>query len=78
MRKIADYRLLYASGQVDAVLITTPHYSHSQVAIEALRCGLHALVDKPLACGRRSPYAGGIPLRKCWNRLSPCSSVVAV
>src|SRR5215510_8853478 len=47
--KFSDYRLLCASGQVDAVLIATPHYSHPQVAIEALRCGLHVLVDKPLA-----------------------------
>lgn len=31
------------------MLIATPHYSHPQVAIEALRCGLHVLVDKPLA-----------------------------
>ena len=47
--KFADYRRLCASGQVDAVLIATPHYSHSQVAIEALHCGMHVLVDKPLA-----------------------------
>src|SRR5947209_13886894 len=47
--KFSDYRMLCASGQVDAVLIATPHYSHLQVAIEALRRGLHVLVDKPLA-----------------------------
>jgi predicted dehydrogenase len=47
--KYADYRRLCASGQIDAVLIATPHYSHPQVAIEALHHGLHVLVDKPLA-----------------------------
>jgi len=47
--KFSDYRMLCASGQVDAVLIATPHYSHPQVAIDALRRGLHVLVDKPLA-----------------------------
>jgi len=47
--KFSDYRILCASGQIDAVVIATPHYSHPQVAIEALRCGLHVLVDKPLA-----------------------------
>ena len=47
--KFADYRRLCASGQIDAVIIATPHYSHPQVAIEALRRGLHVLVDKPLA-----------------------------
>ena len=44
-----DYHLLCASGQVDAVIIATPHYSHPPIAIEALRHGLHVLVDKPLA-----------------------------
>jgi len=47
--KFSDYRLLCASGQVDAVIIATPHDSHPPVAIEALRHGLHVLVEKPLA-----------------------------
>jgi len=47
--KFADYRRMCASGQIDAVIIATPHYSHPQVAIEALHYGLHVLVDKPLA-----------------------------
>jgi len=47
--KFADYHRLFASGQIDAVIIATPHYSHPQVAIAALHCGLHVLVDKPLA-----------------------------
>ena len=47
--KFADYRRLFASGQHDAVIIATPHYSHPQVAIEALHYGIHVLVDKPLA-----------------------------
>jgi predicted dehydrogenase len=47
--KFSDYRLLCASGQVDAVIIATPHDSHPPVAIKALRHGLHVLVDKPLA-----------------------------
>jgi predicted dehydrogenase len=47
--KFADYRELFASRQIDAVIIATPHYSHPQVAIEALHHGIHVLVDKPLA-----------------------------
>src|SRR4029450_6773256 len=47
--KFSDYRMLCASGQVDAVLIATPHYSHPQVAMAALHHGLHVLVEKPLA-----------------------------
>ncbi|HTA93796.1 MAG TPA: Gfo/Idh/MocA family oxidoreductase, partial [Polyangiaceae bacterium] len=40
---------LIASGLVDAVLIATPHYDHTPIAIEALAAGLHVLTEKPLA-----------------------------
>jgi predicted dehydrogenase len=40
---------LIASGEVDAVLIATPHYSHTTIGIEALDAGLHVLVEKPLS-----------------------------
>ncbi|HEY5813329.1 MAG TPA: Gfo/Idh/MocA family oxidoreductase, partial [Terrimicrobiaceae bacterium] len=34
---------------VEAVLIATPHYSHTTIGIEALRAGLHVLVEKPIS-----------------------------
>ena len=40
---------LIGSGAVDAVLIATPHYSHTTIGIEALDAGLHVLVEKPLS-----------------------------
>ncbi len=40
---------LIRSGQVDAVLIATPHYSHTTIGIDALQQGLHVLVEKPLS-----------------------------
>ena len=40
---------MIASGRVDAVVIATPHWSHPEVAIDALNRGLHVLTDKPLA-----------------------------
>jgi predicted dehydrogenase len=40
---------LLASGTVDAVLIATPHYSHTTIGIEALKAGLHVLVEKPIS-----------------------------
>ncbi|WP_269526900.1 Gfo/Idh/MocA family protein [Coraliomargarita parva] len=40
---------LIASGEVDAVLIATPHYSHTTLGIEALQAGLHTLVEKPIS-----------------------------
>ncbi len=38
---------LIASGACGAVLICVPHYQHPPLAIEALRHGLHTLVEKP-------------------------------
>lgn len=35
------------SGEVDAVLIATPHYLHPVLAIKALNSGLHTLVETP-------------------------------
>ena len=35
------------SGPVDAVLITTPHYSHPELAIECFKHNIHVLIDKP-------------------------------
>jgi len=40
---------LIASNSVDAVLIATPHYSHTTLGIEALQAGLHVLVEKPIS-----------------------------
>ncbi|MBI2511159.1 MAG: Gfo/Idh/MocA family oxidoreductase [Opitutae bacterium] len=48
----ATDRELIASGLVDAVLIATPHYSHTDTGIAALRAGLHVLVEKPISVQR--------------------------
>lgn len=38
---------LLASGQVDAVIIATPHYDHPPLAIKAFARGLHVMSEKP-------------------------------
>ncbi len=38
---------LIASGVCEAVLISVPHYQHPVLAIDAMRHGLHTLVEKP-------------------------------
>jgi predicted dehydrogenase len=61
-RKVADARAaehgvkawydgekLIRSGTVDAVMIATPHYFHTPLAIAALDGGLHVLTEKPIA-----------------------------
>ncbi|NJK91983.1 MAG: Gfo/Idh/MocA family oxidoreductase [Blastochloris sp.] len=44
-----DSQSLIHSGQIDALLIATPHYSHTSIGISALQAGLHVLVEKPLS-----------------------------
>ncbi len=58
VRRLTDYaelkifdnpQALIESGEVDAVLIATPHYSHTTLGIAALEMGLHVLVEKPIS-----------------------------
>ncbi|MGI6654011.1 MAG: Gfo/Idh/MocA family protein [Christensenellales bacterium] len=44
-----DYKEMIASGHVDAIVTTVPHYLHPEMAIYALEHGVHALVEKPAA-----------------------------
>lgn len=36
------------SGEVDVVVVATPHWHHEAIAVEALRAGLHVVCEKPL------------------------------
>ncbi|MEU7984075.1 Gfo/Idh/MocA family oxidoreductase [Streptosporangium canum] len=45
----ADHRDLIASGEVDAVLVNTPHALHTAIVCDAAAAGLHVLVEKPMA-----------------------------
>ena len=49
VEKFTSFRKMCRSGIIDAVLIATPHYAHTPLAIEAFRAGLHVLCEKPLA-----------------------------
>lgn len=40
---------LIRSGEVDAVIIATPHYAHTSIGMDALEQGLHVLVEKPIS-----------------------------
>jgi predicted dehydrogenase/threonine dehydrogenase-like Zn-dependent dehydrogenase len=43
-----DYQEILNDDQVDLVMITTRHDLHGQMALQALRAGKHAFVEKPL------------------------------
>ena len=42
-----DYIEMLDSGNVDAIITCTPHYSHPEIGIHALERDIHALVEKP-------------------------------
>jgi predicted dehydrogenase len=44
-----DYRELIRQEKLDGVLIATPHYFHTPIAIECLQQGLNVLTEKPEA-----------------------------
>ena len=42
-----DAEAMFSSGEVDGVIIATPHYDHPPLAIAAFEKGLHVLCEKP-------------------------------
>ena len=40
---------LFRSGEIDAVIIATPHYQHTSLGIAALEAGLHVMIEKPIS-----------------------------
>ncbi|HUB27824.1 MAG TPA: Gfo/Idh/MocA family oxidoreductase [Tepidisphaeraceae bacterium] len=44
-----DGETLIESGEIDAVIIATPHFQHTTLGIAALRAGVHAMVEKPIS-----------------------------
>lgn len=51
VRGFHGYREMLDSGEVDAILIATPHYQHPEITLAAFERGLHVLCEKPLAVG---------------------------
>lgn len=47
VKTYSNYSDLLSSGEVDAIIIATPHYLHPVVAIEAFKKGLNVLTEKP-------------------------------
>lgn len=48
-RRFTDVGEMLESKLLDAVLVCTPHYSHTTIGIDALKAGLHVLVEKPIS-----------------------------
>ena len=44
-----SYKEILNDSKINAVILTTPHSLHAKHAIQALRCGKHVFVEKPMA-----------------------------
>lgn len=76
-----DWKEMVASGDVDAVITTVPHYLHPEIAIYCLEHGMNVLVEKPAGvyakavremneCAEKHPdVAFGIMFNQRTNRL---------
>lgn len=49
VKRFESSEALIRSGEVDAILVATPHYAHTTIGIDALQSGLHVLVEKPIS-----------------------------
>jgi predicted dehydrogenase len=45
-----DLESVLSSDEVEAVIVSTPHYLHAPLGIAAARAGKHVMVEKPIAC----------------------------
>jgi len=46
---VSDYKSLLIDSDIDLVSICTPPSTHSEIAIDFLKAGIHVLVEKPMA-----------------------------
>lgn len=44
-----DHAEMFARAPLDAVIIATPHFSHTPITVHAFQKGLHVLCEKPIA-----------------------------
>lgn len=44
-----NYKEVLEDASIDAVMIATPHYDHTPIAIDSFAVGIHVLTEKPIA-----------------------------
>ena len=52
VRHFDDVDAMLDSGEVDAVIVATPHPSHRFIGEKVLQRGLHLMMEKPLAASK--------------------------
>jgi len=48
-RFFSNYKEMLSLPEIDAVVITTPDFTHEEITIDALQAGKHVICEKPLA-----------------------------
>ena len=59
-----SYRELFECEEVDVIYIATPHTSHRELSIQAMKTGKHVLCEKPMA----------INAEECREMISVCKN----
>jgi predicted dehydrogenase len=49
LARFGDSGAMIRSGKIDAILVAAPHYFHTTIGIDALKNGLHLMVEKPIS-----------------------------
>lgn len=49
VKVFGDGMELIRSGEIDAVIVATPHYQHTSLGVAAIEAGVHLMVEKPIS-----------------------------
>ncbi len=49
LKTFDDSEKMVKSGEIDAIIIATPHFLHTTIGIQALENNIHVLVEKPIS-----------------------------
>ncbi|MBP3361997.1 MAG: Gfo/Idh/MocA family oxidoreductase [Clostridia bacterium] len=60
IKRFENYKEMIKSGEVDAVIVATPHYLHPQMTIDCFEAKLHVIVEKPI----------GVYVKNTWEMIN--------
>ncbi len=49
VKAFATSEEMIRSGEIDAIIVATPHFQHTTIGIDALKNGLHTMIEKPVS-----------------------------
>jgi predicted dehydrogenase len=57
IKRYKTHKELFASGDIDAVVIATPDHWHTPISLDAIAAGIHVYVEKPMTHNISETYA---------------------